>query len=58
MITATGVRVGLFFAGIITWAFGLALGYPQLRWVGLGLLIVAFLARFYRPPSGAGKPQH
>ena len=45
--------------GITVWAFGYSRDDSTLRWVGIALLAVAMLLRFYRPRprSGEGPPR-
>jgi len=46
MTTATRGKLALAAAGIVTFLFGVRRQSAPLRWVGIGLLAVAFLARF------------
>ena len=49
------IKVILAVVGITIWAFGYRQDDATLRWIGIGLLGVAALMRFYRPrPRGGG----
>lgn len=49
------IKVLLAVAGITVWAFGFRQDNDTLRWVGIALLAIAALLRFYRPrPRGTG----
>lgn len=43
------IKILLAVAGITVWAFGYRQDDATLRWVGIALLAVAALLRFYRP---------
>ena len=49
------IKITIAVVGITVWAFGYQRDDSTLRWVGIGLLGVAALLRFYRPrPRGGG----
>ncbi len=52
------IKVILAVLGITVWAFGYRQDDSTLRWIGIGLLAVATLMRFYRPRprDGGSKP--
>ena len=51
------IKVLLAVLGITVWAFGYRQDDSTLRWIGIGLLGVAALMRFYRPrPRGGEGP--
>lgn len=52
MTTLTWVRFAVVVAGILVWAYGYRADDAMIRWVGIALLAVAVLLRFWpgRPP--------
>ncbi|MFN2566227.1 MAG: hypothetical protein ABR499_14615 [Gemmatimonadaceae bacterium] len=54
MSTLTLVRVALAAIGLIVWGYGYRVDDPVARWIGIGFLGAALLARFWRrgaPPQ-------
>ena len=53
------IKVIIAVIGITVWAFGYQRDDTTLRWIGIALLGVAALLRFYRPRprSGEGPPR-
>jgi hypothetical protein len=49
----TRAKLGLAVAGLLCFAFGMRTNDARLRWVGVGLVAVAWLLRFVRRPSGS-----
>jgi hypothetical protein len=45
----TRIKLALAIIGIIVFAAGVRLEHTVLRWVGIGFVAAAFLARFVRP---------
>ena len=41
-------RLVLALVGVLVWAYAHRAGYDELRWVGIGMLAVAFILRFIR----------
>ena len=51
------IKVILAVVGITVWAFGYQRDDSTLRWIGIALLGIAALMRFYRPrPGNGGQP--
>ena len=51
------IKVIIAVVGITVWAFGYQRDDSTLRWIGIGLLGIAALMRFYRPrPRDGGSP--
>jgi hypothetical protein len=53
MSTLTRVKIALALTGLVLFGAGVRLEHQELRWVGLGLVVVAWLLRFVR----ARKPE-
>ena len=43
------LRLALALIGIIIWGYGTRVDSVRLQWVGIGVLVVAFVARFLGP---------
>ena len=54
MSTLTRVKIALALIGLVLFGAGVRLEHQELRWVGLGFVVVAWLMRFARPR----KPEH
>jgi hypothetical protein len=49
MTTPTWIRFAVAVAGILVWAYGYRADDAAIRWVGIALLAVAVLLRFWAP---------
>jgi hypothetical protein len=57
MTTLLQLRLALALIGIIIWGYGTRSDSVRLQWVGIGFLVLAFLARFLGPrPRRRGEP--
>lgn len=50
MTPVAWARIALALGAIAVFAFGIQTGDERVRYVGIGLLVVALLLRFARPP--------
>jgi hypothetical protein len=58
--TLTRVKIALAVIGIFLFGAGVRLERTELRWIGLGFVMVAWLLRFFSPRSpgqSAGNPE-
>ena len=46
MTTLTRAKISLALIGLVLFGFGVRLERPELRWTGLGFVVVAWLMRF------------
>jgi predicted permease len=51
MPTATRLKLALAIVGLILFAVGVRLNNDVLRWAAIGVVAIAFLLRFVKPPS-------
>ena len=49
MSTLTRAKIALAIIGLVLFGAGVRLERPELRWIGLGFVIVAWLLRFAGP---------
>jgi hypothetical protein len=50
------VRLALFGIGILVWGYGVAVGDRTIRWVGIGVLLVSLVLRFFQRGRRNGGP--
>lgn len=43
-----GVRVAILALGIIVWGYGANVDDPTIRWIGIALLALSLILRFFR----------
>ena len=51
----SSVKLAVALVGLLTWAYGVYVDAPSVRWLGIAFLVAAFLLRFIRrrrPPDG------
>lgn len=54
MIDLMAVRIGLLVVGLLVWGYGVRADDSRLRLIGIGILAVALILRFFRrrtPPA-------
>lgn len=60
MSKLTQFKVGLAVIGLVLFGVGVRLERPELRWVGLAFVVLAWLTRFIRPRNpgqSGGSPE-
>jgi hypothetical protein len=48
MTRVTQARLALFAVGIMTWGYGVAADDATIRWIGIGVLLISFVLRFFQ----------
>ena len=43
------IRFGIAILGLIVWSYGAREDIERMRWLGIGIIVVAFLLRFVGP---------
>ena len=49
-MTVLHARLALLIVGIATWGYGVRFDRNEVRWLGIGFLVIAILLRFVRRP--------
>jgi hypothetical protein len=57
MTSRTTIKLVFALAGIVLFGVGIRLEMNQLRWIGLGLVAVAWFMRFWKPKAESGGTQ-
>ena len=48
-MTLLGIRIVILALGLIVWGYGANVDDPQVRWIGIGMLALSLILRFFRP---------
>jgi hypothetical protein len=58
MTRVSQARLAFFAIGIMIWGYGVATDDATIRWVGIGVLLISFVLRFFQKrPRGGDQPQ-
>jgi len=53
-MTLLGIRIVILALGLIVWGYGANVDDPQVRWIGIGMLALSLILRFFRPRQSRG----